>query len=535
MRNAAGWSGWFVVVMLVLAGCGDAATGSAVPAPETTTPVAADPEAEDLRQLESFDAEFRLDRQWTGDLDGMVERGVVRALVVYTLGQYFLDGATQRGITYEALTEFEKYLNQRLGRGTVKVPVLIVPVERDEIFPALERGLGDLAAANLTITQSRLEKVDFSSPFLTGVSELVVTGPAAASQPTSLDDLAGSEIHVRRSSSYWRSLEKLNDDFRSRGLKPVDVVPAEDFLQDEDLLEMVNAGLLPAIIVDSHKAQFWSQIFPNITVHEDLAVRTGGEIAWAFRKNSPQLAEVVNAFVAKHKQGTLLGNVVLNRYLKNAGWARNALADEDRGRFASMVGIFKKYGEQYDFDYLMLTALAYQESRLDQSLRSKAGAVGVMQLLPSTAADPNVGIPDITNLENNIHAGTKYLRFIRDRYFSDPAMDSLNQTLFTFAAYNAGPARIQGLREEAARTGLDANQWFGNVEHVAAKRIGRETVQYVSNIAKYWVAYRLASRHLEIREDGRSAPSFAVFLQTTQRSPAFQTSREVRHVQGCGR
>ena len=267
---------------------------------------------------------------------------------------------------------------------------------------------------------------------------------------------------------------------------------------------MVNAGLLPMIIVDSHKARFWSQIFPNITVHEDLAVRTGGEIAWAFRKNSPQLAEVINAFVAKNKQGTLLGNVVLNRYLKNTVWARNAISDEDRGRFASMVGIFKKYGEQYDFDYLMLTALAYQESRLDQSVRSKAGAVGVMQLLPSTAADPIVGIPDITKLENNIHAGTKYLRFIRDRYFSDPAIDPLNQTLFTFAAYNAGPARIQGLREEASQTGLDANRWFGNVEHVAAKRIGRETVQYVSNIAKYWIAYKLATRQMEMRPKGDS-------------------------------
>jgi membrane-bound lytic murein transglycosylase MltF len=464
---------------------------AADPAPEQ-------PSAEGPQQLESFDPEFRLDREWAGDLDGMAERGVVRALVVYSLGQYFLDGATQRGMTYEALTEFEAFLNQRLQRRTLKVHVLIIPVQRDELFPALERGLGDIAAANLTITRSRLEKVDFSDPFLTGVEELVVTGPAGP-ELRSLDDLAGKEVCVRRSSSYWRSLEKLNDDFRSRGLPAVEIVPAEEFLQDEDLLEMVNAGLLPAIIVDSPKARFWSQIFDNIVVHDDLAVRTGGEIAWAFRKGSPQLAEMVNAFVAKHRKGTLLGNVVLSRYLKSTQWARNALAEDDRTRYASMVGLFEKYGEMYDFDSLMLAALAYQESGLDQSMRSRAGAIGVMQLLPSTAADPNVGIPDITTLENNIHAGTKYLRFIRDRYFSNPEIDDLNQTLFTFAAYNAGPARIRGLREEAARIGLDANRWFGNVEHVAAKRIGRETVQYVSNIGKYWVAYRLAARHREIR------------------------------------
>jgi membrane-bound lytic murein transglycosylase MltF len=492
-------------MVLVTSGCGDAAQR----VDESEAPAEAvsleKPAAEGPRQLESFDPEFRLDEAWTGDLDGMAERGVVRALVVYSLGQYFLDGATQRGVAYEALTEFETFLNQMLQRRTLKVHVLIIPVQRDELFPALERGLGDIAAANLTITRSRLEKVDFSDPFLTGVEELVVTGPAGPALG-SLDDLAGREVYVRRSSSYWRSLEKLNDDFKSRGLQPVDVMPAEEFLQDEDLLEMVDAGLLPTTVVDSHKAQFWSQIFDNIVVHQDLAVRTGGEIAWAFRKNSPQLADAVNAYVSKNKKGTLIGNVVLNRYLKSTQWAHNALAEEDRSRYASMVGLFEKYGEKYDFDSLMLTALAYQESGLDQSKRSRAGAVGVMQLLPSTAADPNVGIPDIATVDNNIHAGTKYLRFIRDRYFSDPAMDDLNQTLFTFAAYNAGPARIRGLRDEAVRTGLDPNQWFGNVEHVAAKRIGRETVQYVSNIGKYWVAYRQAARHREIRSRAQNAP-----------------------------
>ena len=501
MRRARGWTEWLVIMLLFSTGCGDAATAPGVLQDQEArekTAAGDTPVAEDPRQLSSFDSELWLDQAWVGDLDEMAERGVVRALVAYSLGQYFLDGATQRGATYEALTEFETFLNQRLGRKTIKVPVLIIPVQRDELFPALERGLGDLAAANLTITRSRLETVDFSKPFLTGVSELVITGPAA-DPPRSLDDLAGREVHVRRSSSYWRSLEKLNDGFRSRGLKPVEVVAAEEFLQDEDLLEMVNAGLLPTTIVDSHKARFWAGIFGNIRVHEDLAVRTGGEIAWAFRKDSPQLAEVVNAYAQQHKQGTLIGNVVLNRYFKDTKWARNALAGEDHARFERTIGIFKKYGELYDFDPLMLAALAYQESRLDQSVQSRAGAVGVMQMLPSTAADPNVGIEDITTLENNVHAGTKYLRFIRDRYFSDPAMDPLNQTLFSFAAYNAGPARVARLREEASRMGLDANQWFGHVEHVAAKRIGRETVQYVSNIGKYWVAYRLALRHLEMR------------------------------------
>jgi membrane-bound lytic murein transglycosylase MltF len=149
----------------------------------------------------------------------------------------------------------------------------------------------------------------------------------------------------------------------------------------------------------------------------------------------------------------------------------------------------------YDFDWLGVAALAYQESRIDQSKRSHAGAVGVMQLLPSTAADRNVGIPNIEKIEDNIHAGVKYIRFIVDRYYAEEPMDRLNKRLFAFASYNAGPAKVARLRREARVMGLDPNVWFRNVEIVAAKRIGRETVQYVSNIYKYYIAYRLIVDH----------------------------------------
>ena len=439
---------------------------------------------------------LKLTEAWTGDFDGMVKRRVIRALVVHNKMFYFLDYGAQRGINYEALTEFEKFVNKKLKTGTLKIHVMFIPVTRDQLLPALIEGRGDIAAANLTITPERKKEVDFSDPLMTGVSEILITGPAAPVIKC-LDDLAGKEIHVRPSSSYYGSLKRLNASFKKQGKPPVKIVPADEYLEDSDLLEMVNADMIPIVIVDSHKAKFWAEIFNNITLHPDIVVNTGGEIAWALRKNSPKLQAVINEFVKSHKKGTLFGNILFKRYLKDNKWARNVMSPRELKKFHDTVALFRRYADQYGFNYLKIVALAYQESKLDQSKRSHAGAIGIMQLLLSTAMDPNVNIPDIKILEKNIHAGTKYLRFLHDRYFNDSSIDRLNQVLFTFASYNAGPARVARLRKEADKMGLNPNVWFGNVEVVAAKRIGRETVQYVSNIYKYYIAYRLIVDQLQ--------------------------------------
>ena len=438
-------------------------------------------------------------KKWIGDFDKMAERRRIRVLVAYSKTFYFLDRGRQRGISYDLLQEFEKYVNKKLKAKTLKVNVVFIPVPRDELIPALVRGVGDIAAANLTITPERLKHVDFSNPMLTGVKELLVTGPAAP-PVTKVDDLEGQEIHVRKSSSYYESLTLLNESFKKSGKSQMKLIAAEETLEDEDLLEMVNASLIPMIVMDSHKAQFWAQIFDKIQVHSEIAVRDSGEIAWAFRKNSPKLKAAINEFVKGHKKGTLIGNMLFKRYLKNTKYVKNSVSKQELKKFETMVQLFKKYGDKYDFDYLMIGAQAYQESGLDQSKRSPAGAIGVMQLLPTTAADRNVNIAEIEKLENNIHAGTKYLRFIINHYYKDQPMDNVNKMLFAFASYNAGPAKVNKLRKKTAAMGLNPNVWFHNVEVAAAKVIGRETVQYVSNIYKYYIAYRMVTEQSEKKQ-----------------------------------
>ncbi len=427
-------------------------------------------------------------REWKGDWDAIVKRGFLRVLVVPNRTLYFVDKNSPRGITHDAFKGFEEETNRRLKTKTIKFHIAFIPVSHEQLIPALIAGRGDVAAGNVTITEALKRQVDFSTPLLTGIRELVVTGPNSPALKAA-DDLAGLELHVRRSSSYWQHLEDLNARLVVAGRKPVKLIAASENLEDEDLLEMVNAGLLPAVVVDSHMATVWAQVFPKIVVHQDVSVHDAGDVAWAIRQDSPQLKAALDEFIKTHGTGTVFGNALLKRYLENAKYVKEATNAGELRKFEQTVEIFRKYGKEYDLDYLLMMAQGYQESRLDQNAKSQVGAIGVMQVMPATGQDLKVG--DITQIDPNIHAGVKYIRFMIDTYYAKEAMDPLNKGLFAFAAYNAGPGRVQSLRAEAKKRGLDPNLWFKNVELVAAEKVGQETVTYVANIYKYYVAYKL--------------------------------------------
>ncbi len=434
---------------------------------------------------------------WTGDLDGMLARRQIRLLVVPSRTFYFVDKGQQRGISYDTGKAFEEELNKKLGKKKLRVDVVFVPVSQADLLPALIQGRGDVAAANLTITPERRVWVDFAAPLWTGVDEIVVTGPASPAIDD-VEDLGGQEVFVRLSSSYFQSLWALNLRLGEAGKPPVKVKAAHEALADEDILEMLNAGLIQFAVVDDNKAAFWAQILPEIRLHPEITLRTGSEIAWAFRKNSPQLKARLDDFAERHGKGTAFGNQKFREYLKSVKYVQNSASQQELAKFLHTLHFFQKYAARYDFDWLMLAAQGYQESRLDQTVKSPVGAIGVMQVMPATGAELKVG--DIQQTENNIHAGAKYMRTLLDRYFPDAKFDSLNRCLFAFAAYNAGPARVAGLRKQAASRGLDPNLWFNNVEVIAAEKIGQETVRYVSNIFKYYVAYQLVVEQQKARE-----------------------------------
>jgi membrane-bound lytic murein transglycosylase MltF len=431
----------------------------------------------------------RLFEPFKGDLDGMIERRVVRVLTVQSPIIYFVDRGREVGTAYESMKAFEKQLNRELGNEVVRVYAIAIPVARDELIPRLLAGQGDLALAQLTVTPERTRQVDFSEPVMTGIREVLVSGPDGP-PVARLEELSGREVYVRPSSSYAEHLAALNRRFAAEGRPPVKITPAPEVLEDGDILEMVSAGLAPATMVDDVTADLYTQVFPNLRKHSAIA-SPPHDVAWAFRKGSPRLAAAVNGFVRKHKQGTLAGNIVINRYLKSTRWVKNARSHEDRKRFLSMIDTFRKYADMYGLDPLLMAAQGYQESGLDQSKRSRVGAIGVMQVMPATARDKAIGIPDIEKLESNIHAGIKYNRWMMDNFYNEPGITPLNKGMFSLASYNAGPSRVASLRREARAQGLDPNRWFNHVELVAAKRIGRETVTYVSNIYKYYLAYRM--------------------------------------------
>jgi membrane-bound lytic murein transglycosylase MltF len=441
--------------------------------------------------------------EWKGDFGQMLERRTIRFAVPYSRTLYFNDRGREMGLSAELARDFERYLNRKyrrkLGRRPLKV--YLIPTARNELLSAVASGRADVAAGDLTVSESRSNLVDFVAPADRKPNTELVLTRADVPAITSVEDLAGKTVHVRKTSSYFESLQALNDRFKKAGKAPVRLALVPDELEDEDMMEMLNAGLLRIIVVDDWKARLWAQILPHVRVNDQAAVGAGDVAGWAIRKDSPELRAELEAFYEKVAGKARVYEERLQRAMKRVPQIRNNATDAELGKFQDTIALFKKYGEQYDFDPLMLAAQAYQESRLDQRTENYFGAIGVMQIMPATGAELEVG--DIRAVEPNIHGGAKYMDQLMARHFEDAAFDETNRTLFACATYHAGPRNVARMRTEAQRRGLDPNQWFNNVEVVTGEKIGIGTTTYMRNIYKYYVSYKL------ILDDPKIAPDAA--------------------------
>jgi len=342
-------------------------------------------------------------KPWKGDFEQMLERRVIRVLIPYSRTLYYVDAGHERGITAELARDFEQYVNRKYAKRLGKRPltVFIISTTRDKLLPMVAEGRGDIAAGNITITEERRKIVDFAlGDQGKAVRELIVTGPASP-QIATLEDLSGKTIHVRKTTSYYESVLALNERLKKARKDAVKIVPLPDALEDEDTLEMLNAGLIQLAVVDDWKARMWAQVLPKIKVREELVLRDGGRIGAAIRKGSPQLAAALEDFYAGFvkKQGGVEARQA--KQLKRVRQIAKNTGDEELKRFEQTAKLFEKYGQQYRFDPLMLAAQGFQESRLRQDARSHVGAVGVMQLMPATGKE--LGVGDIHALEPNIH------------------------------------------------------------------------------------------------------------------------------------
>jgi membrane-bound lytic murein transglycosylase MltF len=357
----------------------------------------------------------------------------------------------------------------------------------------LAGGYADLAGSTTVPRGTQGAQVDYTAPLVPDAAGVVITGPAAPPLAR-LDDLSGQEVYVHQNTAIWDKLAELNEQLSKAGKAPVNPVPADPNLLDDDIAQMVNAGLVPATVMYDKIADAWANVLPELKVHHDLVLGKA-PLCWAVQRNTPQLKAAVDEFIKTHSLGTAYGNIIASRYLKQTKWVLEATSRLDLKRFDEMVNLFRQYGDEYSFPYLLLAAQAYQESGLNQKLKSRVGAVGVMQIKPSTAAGDPINVRGVQKIDRNIEAGAKYMRYMVTQYYANEPMDQVTKGLFAIASYNAGPAKIQKLRRVAAERGYNPNLWFNNVEIIVSAEIGRETVQYVSNIYKYYLAYKMVTKH----------------------------------------
>lgn len=421
-----------------------------------------------------------------GDLDRIIKARYLRVLTTKNPYDYYVHNGEIKGVQYEMVREFVGQLNRKyIKEGELKIAFEMIPVDFDQLIPMLNSGKGDMIAVGMTRTSQRDSRANFTLPYQVA-DDVIVTRSELAKETWK-----GKTFFVQKGSSYFETLSKSG--------KPVSIREVDANLNAENMMELVSLKSADYTLVNSYWAGKLTKRFKNLVILREKPFRKRVAIRWAARKRSPRLLSELNSFIPKVRKGTLLGNTFGHKYFDDLSRLQSEYFDTAAQRISKFDDSLKKYAKEFGFDWRLLAAQCLQESRFDPEIVNQWGAIGLFQIKQATADEPYISVGPIRgsgNFDNNIHAGVKYLSWLK-KYFFDTQKDMAEEEKLRFmlAAYNAGPTRVQEAIAKAKELGLNPDIWFRNVELAMLELGAPEPVIYVSEINKHYVSYLLMGIH----------------------------------------
>ena len=388
------------------------------------------------------------------------------------------------GVEYHRLRAFERYLNGHARDGQ-EITLKIIPKAKDQLLGALLRGEGDLMAPGELLDVKPTHAVTPSDPIIERVP-LMLVGVKGERRYTRLEQLSGRTVALTTGSAAGEALNLINQKLALRKLPPVNIEWVDPTLAVEDVLEMVQAGIYHLTLVEQPIAERWAKLMPKLRFDRKVLVSEPGAMRWYVRRDASMLRASVDRFLTTYTVPADQ-NVAFERVYRRLYRVHYPLARADRQKLEKLRPVLQKHAQQQGMDWLNLAALAFKESTLNPNAKGTGGATGLLQITPSAAQ--RVGVNNIQNVEGNVQAGAKYLAMIRRKFFASPRLNERERMAFVLAAYNMGPERVQAMRAEARRRGLNPNQWFFQVERIAMEQVGMGAVSYVNSVNKYYLAF----------------------------------------------
>ncbi|MQG93349.1 transglycosylase SLT domain-containing protein [Pseudomonas sp. MN1F] len=396
------------------------------------------------------------------------------------------------GIEYYRLRGLEHYLNARAADGQ-QIRLKLIPRAKEQLLGALQRGEGDLAAPGELLDPAVTGGVNSSAPVVDQVPLLLV-GRKGERSYTRAEQLSGRTVALTSASAAGAVIQQLNQQLALRKRAPIKIEWVDSTLAVEDVLEMVQAGIYPLTMVERPIAQRWARVMPNLRLDSRVQLGQAQAMRWYVRRDATMLLATVDRFLqgyrAPENQDAAFERIYRRQYR-----VHNPLARKDRQRLDSLRAVLQKHGEAQQIDWLNLAALAFKESTLNPAARGSGGAHGLMQITPSAAQ--RVGVSDTGSVDGNVQASARYLALIRRKFFASPQINERERMAFVLAAYNLGPERVQAMRAEARKRGLNGNQWFFQTERIAMEQVGMGPVNFVNSVNKYFLAFNRERTALE--------------------------------------